>query len=173
MQKFDNAKASEVLTLIAQLYGVEKHCRENHFTSDQIKQARQQQSVPILAAIELVLKTQLTTSLPNSPLGKAIQYTLSRWNKLNVYTQEGFLPIDNNLVENSIRPIAIGRKNWLFAGSHEAAQRSAMLYSLFATCKLHNIDPMQWLTEVLAKIKDHPINKIKELLPQNYNAHIA
>ena len=172
-QKFDNAKASEVLTLIAQLYGVEKHCRENHFTSDQIKQARQQQSVPILAAIELVLKTQLTTSLPNSPLGKAIQYTLSRWNKLNVYTQEGFLPIDNNLVENSIRPIAIGRKNWLFAGSHEAAQRSAMLYSLFATCKLHNIDPMQWLTEVLAKIKDHPINKIKELLPQNYNAHIA
>lgn len=169
-QSFDNAKASEVLTLIAQLYGVEKHCREHDFTTDQIKQARQKQSVPILAAIHLVLKTQLTTSLPNSPLGKAIQYTLSRWQKLNVYTQEGFLPIDNNLVENSIRPIAIGRKNWLFAGSHEAAGRSAMLYSLFATCRLHNIEPLQWLTEVLAKIKDHPINKIKELLPQNYYA---
>ena len=167
-QKFDDAKASEVLALIAQLYGVEKHCRENYFTSDQIKHERQEKSVPILASIKLVLEMQLITSLPNSPLGKAIQYTLSRWNKLNVYTQEGFLPIDNNLVENSIRPIAIGRKNWLFAGSHEAAQRSAMLYSLFATCKLHNIDPMQWLTEVLAKIKDHPINKIKELLPQNY-----
>jgi len=167
-QSFDNAKASEILTLIAQLYGVEKHCREHDFTTDQIKQARQQQSVPILAAIHLALKTQLTTSLPNSPLGKAIQYTLSRWQKLNVYIQEGFLSIDNNLVENSIRPIAIGRKNWLFAGSHEAAGRSAMLYSLFATCRLHNIEPLQWLTEVLAKIKDHPINKIKELLPQNY-----
>ena len=85
-QKFDNDKASEVLTLIAQLYGVEKHCRENNFTTEQIKQKRQEQSVPILAAIHLVLKTQLTTSLPKSPLGKAIQYTLSRWQKLNVYT---------------------------------------------------------------------------------------
>jgi len=159
-----------VLTLIAQLYGVAKYCRENNFTSEQIKQKRQEQSVPILAAIHLVLKTQLTTSLPKSPLGKAIQYTLSRWEKLNVYTQEGFLPIDNNLVENSIRPIAIGRRNWLFAGSHEAAKISAMLYRLFATCKLHNIEPIQWLTEVLSKIKDHPINRIKELLPQNYYA---
>ena len=170
-QSFDNAKASAVLALIAQLYGVEKHCRENNFTTVQKKQARQQQSVPILAAIHLVLTTQLSTTIPNSPLGKAIQYTLSRWQKLNVYTQEGFLPVDNNLVENSIRPIAIGRKNWLFAGSHEAAARSAMLYSLFATCRLHNIEPMQWLTEVLSKIKDHPINKIKELLPQNYKAN--
>jgi len=170
-QKFDDAKASEVLTLIAQLYGVEKHCRENNFTPEQTKQLRQEKSVPILAAIHLVLKTQLTTSLASSPLGKAIQYTLKRWQKLNVYTQEGFLPIDNNLVENSIRPIAIGRRNWLFAGSHGAAQISAMLYSLFATCRLHNIEPMQWFTEVLSKINDHPINKIKELLPQNYYAN--
>jgi len=170
-QKFDDAKASEVLTLIAQLYGIEKHCREKEFTTDQIKQERQKKSVPILAAIHVVLKTQLSTTLPNSPLGKAIQYTLSRWQKLQVYTQQGYLPIDNNLVENSIRPIAIGRKNWLFAGNHEAARRSAMLYSLFATCRLHNIEPMQWLTEVLSKIKDHPINKIKELLPQNYYAN--
>ena len=169
-QSFDNARASEVLTLIAQLYAVEKHCREHHFTTEQIKQAREEKSIPLLADIHLVLKKQLTTSLPSSPLGKALHYTLSRWDKLQVFTQEGFLPIDNNLVENSIRPIAIGRKNWLFAGSHEAAQRSAMLYSLFATCKLHNVEPMQWLKEVLSKIKDHPINKIKELLPQHYYA---
>ena len=100
----------------------------------------------------------------------ALQYTLNRWQKLNVYTQEGLLPIDNNLVENSIRPIAIGRRNWLFAGSHQAAQTSAMLYSLFATCKLHNIEPVQWLTEILSKIKDYKINRINELLPQNYHA---
>ena len=167
-QSFDNARASEVLTLIAQLYGVEKKCREHDLNVAQIKELRQEQSVPILEALELVLKNQQATSLPDSPLGKAINYTLKRWAKLTVYTQEGYLPIDNNLVENSIRPVAIGRKNWLFAGSHEAAQRSAMLYSLFATCKLHNIEPMKWLTEVLSIIKDHPINKIKELLPQNY-----
>ena len=101
----------------------------------------------------------------------ALQYTLKRWQKLNVYIQQGFLPIDNNLVENSIRPIAIGRRNWLFAGSHDAAQRSAMLYSLFATCKLHNIEPVQWLTEILSKIKDYKINRIHELLPQNYHSN--
>jgi hypothetical protein len=172
-QSFDNARASEVLTLIAELYGIEKHCREQHFNAAQIKEARQAQSAPILEALHLVLKNQQITSLPNSPIGKAIEYTLKRWIKLNVFTQEGFLPIDNNLVENSIRPVAIGRKNWLFAGSHEAAQRSAMLYSLFATCKLHNIEPIQWLTEVLSVIKDHPINKIKELLPQNYYTRLS
>ena len=97
----------------------------------------------------------------------------SQLHKTNSTYPGRFLPIDNNLIENSIRPIAIGRKNWLFAGSHEAAQRSAMLYSLFATCRLHNIEPTQWLTEVLAKIKEHPINTIKELLPQNYKVDTA
>lgn len=167
-QKFDNERASEILTLIAQLYGIEKHCRENSFTSDQIKLYRQAHAIPILNTLHEVLKRQLNATVPSSPLGMALQYTLNRWAKLNVYTQEGFLAIDNNLVENSIRPVAIGRKNWLFAGSHEAAQRSAMFYSLFATCKLHNIDPILWLTDVLTKIKDHKINKIQELLPQNY-----
>lgn len=167
-QGFDKARTSEVLALIGELYGVESHCAEKNLSIEQIKETRQTQSVPILKALHVVLLNQQATSLPNSPLGKAVSYTLTRWQKLNVYTQEGYLPIDNNLVENSIRPIAIGRKNWLFAGSHEAAQRSAMLYSLFATCKLHNIEPMTWLTEVLSVIKDHPINKVKELLPQNY-----
>jgi transposase len=169
-QDFDNARSAEVLSLIAQLYEIEKYCRVNNFTTGQIKEQRRDQSIPILNKIHEVIKTQLLTALPSSPLGMALQYTLNRWQKLNVYTQEGFLPIDNNLVENSIRPIAIGRRNWLFAGSHEAAQRSAMLYSLFATCKLHNIEPVQWLTEILSKIKDYKINRIHELLPQNYHA---
>ena len=99
-----------------------------------------------------------------------MQYTLARWDKLNVYTEDGNLRIDNNLVENSIRPVAIGRKNYLFAGNHEAAGRSAMLYSLFATCKLHTVNPIQWLTYVFENINDHKINAIEELLPQNYAA---
>ena len=100
----------------------------------------------------------------------ALQYTLARWDKLNVYLMDGNLRIDNNLVENSIRPIAIGRKNYLFAGNHEAAQRSAMRYSLFASCKLHNVNPFQWLTYVFENINHHKINVIDQLLPQNYGA---
>ena len=85
-----------------------------------------------------------------------------------IYTANGKLNIDNNPVENSIRPVALGRKNNLFAGSHEAAQRSALLYSLLGTCKLNNINPFTWLKDVLQRIATHPINKIEELLPQNW-----
>jgi transposase len=169
-QNFDNTKAVVVLTQIQLLYAVEKHCVENNYSADQIKNYRQQYAVPILTALHQILQAQLTDSLPKSPLGIALQYSLSRWDKLNVYTQDGHLKIDNNLVENSIRPVAIGRKNYLFAGNHEAADRSAMLYSLFATCKLHHVNPIQWLTYVFENINDHKINAIEELLPQNYAA---
>ena len=171
-QSFDNTKASEVLTQIQLLYAVEKHCVENKYTADEIKNYRQDQAVPLLAALHQILQTQLLSSLPKSPLGMALQYTLARWDKLKVYTSDGNLRIDNNLVENSIRPVAIGRKNYLFAGNHEAAQRSAMLYSLFATCKLHGVNPIQWLTYVFENINDHKINAIEELLPQNYAASL-
>ena len=169
-QSFDNAKASEVLTQIQLLYAVEKHCVENNYTANEIKNYRHGHAVPILATLHQILQTQLLNSLPKSPLGIALQYTLSRWDKLKVYPGDGNLRIDNNLVENSIRPVAIGRKNYLFAGNHEAAQRSAMLYSLFATCKLHHVNPIEWLTCFFENINDHKINTIEELLPQNYAA---
>src|SRR5207237_5912868 len=104
---------------------------------------------------------------PKSAIGKALANSIERWQRLSLYIENGMLNIDNNPVENSIRPIAVGRKNYLFAGSHEAAQRSAMLYSLLGTCKLHCINPSVWLTDVLKRISSHPINKIEELLP-NY-----
>jgi transposase len=169
-QSFDNTKASEVLTQIQLLYAVEKYCAANNCTADEIKNYRQQHAVPLLNTLHQILQTQLTNSLPKSPLGMALQYTLARWDKLNVYILDGNLKIDNNLVENSIRPVAIGRKNYLFAGNHEAAQRSAMLYSLFATCKLHNVNPIKWLTYVFENINDYKINVIEQLLPQNYAA---
>jgi transposase len=167
-QNFDNAKASQVLTQIQLLYAIEKHCSENNYSADEIKNYRGQHAAPVLNTLHQILQTQLTNSLPKSPIGIALQYTFARWNKLNVYLQNGNLRIDNNLVENSIRPVAIGRKNYLFAGNHEAAARSAMLYSLFATCKLHNVNPIEWLTSVFKNINDHKINAIEELLPQNY-----
>ena len=169
-QRFDEVKASEVLVQIQLLYRVEKHCVENSYSTEEIKTYRQQHAVPVLKALHQLLQTQVTGSLPKSPLGMALQYTLARWDKLNVYVQDGHLRIDNNLVENSIRPVAIGRKNYLFAGNDQAAQRSAMLYSLFATCKLHNVNPIEWLTYIFENINDHKINEIEQLLPQNYAA---
>ena len=85
-----------------------------------------------------------------------------------MYATSDILGIDNNLVENSIRGVAIGRKNYLFAGSHAAAQRAAMFYSLLASCKNYNVNPYNWLYDVLNRIADHPINRINELLPQNW-----
>ena len=117
-QKFDAAKAGEVLTQIQLLYAVEKYCVENKYTPDEKKNYRQLHSTPVLKVLHEMLKNQFITSLPKSPLGMALQYTLARWDKLNVYTMDGKLRIDNNLIENSIRPVAIGRKNYLFTGNH-------------------------------------------------------
>ncbi len=114
------------------------------------------------------MKEQCRAVLPKSPIGKALAYSLKRWKALSRYTEDGLLEIDNNPVENAIRPVALGRKNYLFCGSHEAAQRSAMLYSLLGTCKLHGHNPAVWLEDVLCRIGDHPVNRIAELLPHRW-----
>lgn len=111
------------------------------------------------------MKTEYSRVLPEGPIGKAIAYALKRWDKLLVYTTDGKLEIDNNLVENSIRPVALGRKNYLFAGSHDAARRAAIFYSLFGSCKINNVNPYEWLSDILERIDDHPINTLEELLP--------
>jgi hypothetical protein len=163
---FDKEKCEAVLTLIAKLYAVE---RENKgCTAEQRQQARIQNSIPILNELKGVLDQYLSNALPKSPLHTAIQYTLKRWDKLVLYTTDGHLQIDNNLIENSIRPIAIGRKNYLFAGSHEAAQRSAMFYSLFYSCKEHNINPKDWLQYTLDHIYETKLSDLHQFLPQNY-----
>lgn len=113
------------------------------------------------------MQQQYAQALPKSPIGKALAYSIKRWDKLTAYVNDGILSIDNNLAGNSIRPVAIGRKNYLFCGSHEAAKRSAMLYSLLGTCKLHGVNPYTWLKEVLICIPQHPITKMKELLPHH------
>ncbi len=100
-----------------------------------------------------------------SNLGKAIQYTLRRWPALIRYAQGGDLPIDNNPVENAIRPIALGKKNWLFAGSERAGRRAAAIQSLLATAKLNGLEPMGWLKETLEKLPTWPNSRIDELLP--------
>ena len=107
--------------------------------------------------------------LPKSPWGKAVCYALGRWDKLTLYVGDGRVEIDNNLIENAIRPIALGRKNYLFAGSHDAAQRAAIIYSLLGTCKKHEINPYDWLRDVLSRIPTHPHKRLDELLPHNWS----
>ena len=90
------------------------------------------------------------------------------WPRLRAYTLDGRYLIDNNRIENTIRPLAIGRKNYLFAGSDRGAQQAAVMYSLLGTCKLHNVEPFAYLSDVIARIPEHKANKLSELLPQNW-----
>ena len=166
--EYDKYYGQMLLGQIQSLYKIEDWCRDHHYTPEQIKAYRHQYAVPILANMHDNLQTSLTKTLPKSPLGKAITYTLKRWQKLCVYTTNGILQIDNNLVENSIRPVALGRKNYLFAGSHERAQDAAMLYSLFATCRLHSINPEHWLNHLFENINSTSKENLHLLLPQNY-----
>jgi transposase len=167
-QTNDAARSAYALEHIQQLYAIERDCKEKNMSDEQKQSVRQQQAAPILEHLGKWMKEQYVQVLPKSPIGQALAYSITRWDKLSIYTTNGMLGIDNNPVENSIRPVAIGRKNYLFAGSHEAAKRSAMLYSLVGTCKMHNVNPFNWLREVLTIIPSYPVNKIKDLLPHNY-----
>jgi transposase len=166
----DNNKATAEYALeqIGLLYAIERKAREQQFKPEQLLKLRQREAVPVLESLGKWMKETYIKALPKSTIGKALGYSIGRWPELMLYATDGKLNIDNNPVENSIRPVAIGRKNYLFAGSHEAAKRSAMLYSLMGTCKLHDINPFIWLRDVLQRINNHPINKIAELLPQNW-----
>ena len=160
--------AEYALKEIQQLYEIERRCRDGCIMGEERKQIRQEEAVPILKYLQAWMVEQYPKVNPTSSLGQALSYSLKRWKGLSHYVENGDLEIDNNLVENAIRPVAIGRKNYLFAGSHEAAQRSAMMYSLFACCKKNEVNPHEWLIDVLNRISDHPINRMDDLLPNNW-----
>mgnify|MGYP001601869837 CR=1 FL=1 len=165
----DPPRAQYALSLFQQLYAIERTIKDQALTGDAVVQLRQQEAAPILQT----LKTWMAEEYPKlivkrSPIAQAMAYFIPRSGKLCIYTKDALLNIDNNLVENAIRPIAVGRKNYLFAGSHEAAQRAAMIYSLLATCKLHNINPYYWLRDVLENMHRYKTENIEGLLPQNW-----
>jgi hypothetical protein len=170
-RKFEKAKdndlkrAEYVLERMQQLYLTEREAREKGLSFEQRKELRVEQSLPVLKELEKWMKEQLPEVLPKSSIGQAITYTLGLWNRLTRYIDNGHVEIDNNLIENSIRPVALGRKNYLFAGSHEAARNAAMIYSFLGTCKINNVEPYQWLKNTLQRIPDQSIQKLDELLP--------
>jgi transposase len=173
-RKFDEAKnndenrALHALALIQKLYDTERKARESHLDFAQRKELRLREAMPIMDKFYLWLsENKPPQTLPKSAIGTAIEYTLNMWPRLLRYLDDGKFEIDNNLIENSIRPVALGRKNYLFAGSHDAAQRAAMIYSFFGTCKINNIEPSEWMAKMFTQIPDHSIQRLEELLPHN------
>ena len=138
---------------------------------EQRKELRGRESLPILHSFKKWIYNIIVSGevLPKNPMSKAMNYCLKRWDKLIVYLHDGSLEIDNNLVENQIRPVALGRKNYLFAGSHEAAQRTAMIYTFFGICKAHKVNPRTWLRYVLENMMNTKITEIEKLFPQNFH----
>ena len=154
---------TETLTLIAKLYRIEKKIKRDNL--DIRLKVRKKESRPQLAKILLWLRKHKHSHLPKSPMNQAIQYTLNIRKRLTRYTKDGRLPIDNNLAENAIRPIALGRKNWMFVGSENGGHTAAILMTFCATCRKLKINTWEYLKDVLQRINTHPMSKIDDLLP--------
>ena len=162
--------AEAFLALIGKLYDVERIAKDKNLTGSDRCGLRNQESARVLEEIRSLLQNPGKPILPRSPMGLAIAYAMNHWTKLNNYLLDGEQPIDNNLVERLIRIVAIARKNFLFCGSHEGAERAAIIYSLIATCKLNDIEPFEYLSDILVRVADHPQNKIHELTPIAWKA---
>jgi transposase len=155
--------AREAIERIAVLYRIEAAAKT--MSADERHAHRQQHSVPALQSFKSWLEALRPQVTGNSGTARAIDYTLRRWPALTRYTQDGRYPIDNNAIENAIRPIALGRKNWLFAGSETAGRRAAAIMSLLATAKAHGLEPQAWLTDVLTRLPTTLDRDIDTLLP--------
>jgi hypothetical protein len=155
--------AGEALDRIGALYAVEQDIRGR--PPDQRRAVRQARSGPLLAELKGWLDQTLQTLSQKSATAKAIRYALSRWEALTRYCDDGRIEIDNNAAERALRCVALGRKNFLFAGSDAGGERAAALYSLLGSAKLNGHNPEAFLREVLVRIAEHPINRINELLP--------
>lgn len=164
-------KAWEAVRIIKQLYVIEKEVRENQLPFDKIKALRQEKAKPIIDGFKTWLEKTLIGAPPQSPLAKAIQYALNQWATLNTYLENGELMIDNNVIENNIRPFALGRRNWLFMGNERGATAAANIYSLIMMAKANQIDPYRYLRYLLEQL---PLCKKDEqrelLLPQHCKA---
>ncbi len=162
---YQSEVANEVLDRIGALYAIEKEIRER--SPVERRAVRQERSRPLLDALALYLRDMLRTLSQKSAMAKAIRYALSRWEALNRYCDDGRIEIDNNAAERALRCVALGRKNYLFAGSDAGGERAAAIYSLLGTAKLNGFNPEAYLREVLARIAEHPITRIDELLAWN------
>ena len=160
------SEAKQIVRWIGELYGLEKHAKEKAFDEAQRLELRQQQARPILKRIKARLDELHLQMLPKSPLGEAVTYARNQWTALERYTEHGALDIDNNGAERAIKPIVIGRKNWMHIGSEDAAKRTAVLLTLVNTCKAYQINVFDYLRDVIDRVSTHPMSRIEELTPR-------
>lgn len=157
-----------IITQLRKLYLVERHAREEAFGAEQRMELRNQRSRPILEELKGQLEALLPGCLPQSPLGKAIRYTMAEWEALVRYLEDGRLEIDNNLTENAIRPSAVGKKNWLFIGHPDAGWRSATIYSVIVSCRRRGIDPWQYMKDLFQRLPAMKQTELSTVLPRNW-----
>ena len=172
-RKFKEAESEgqaplSILREIAKLYGIEKRLRESDSDAEEIHTIRQEESLPLLEGLyERILQTRKAV-LPRSLTGRACDYALGQWEALACYVEDGDLQIDNNLIENAIRPSALGKKNWMFVGHPGAGERSAIIYSLVVSCERHGVDPSQYLSCVLEEVPYLVNRDQSHLTPKNW-----
>jgi transposase len=170
-QDSDEQRSAQMLALIAELYAIEREAKD---VDDTTRLAlRQERSVPVLARIESWLDAEQAIVLPRSPMATAITYALNQWQALTTYVTQGFLNIDNNASERALKRVALGRKNWLFAGNDVAAENHARLWSLIASCERHGVDPQRYLTSLVAKIGSTSAEDLGQFLPDVWKAEDA
>jgi transposase len=155
--------AHELLERIGELFAIEANIRGR--SPDERQRVRTEQAVPKLEVLKAAFEAALNKISGKSSLAQALRYALSRWSSLTRYTTDGRLEISNNAAERAIRPLAIGRKNWLFSGSDTGGERAAIIYTIVETAKLNSLEPEAYLRNIITRIADHPINRIDDLLP--------
>jgi len=163
--------AEQALVLIQKLYAIEAELRKKtDGTAEHRREYRQQHSQPVMQQLYEWLNQHYLAVPSSSPTAKAINYSLKRWQALCRYLNDGNLPIDNNWIENQMRPWALGRKNWLFAGSLRSGQRAANIMTLIQSAKLNGLDPYAYLSDVLKRLPTHKVTQIEELLPHRWKS---
>lgn len=173
---FDLAKltkapiAIEIVRRIDELFAIERDI--NGKPPDERRAARQDRSKPLVVALETYMHEQHERLSPKNAVAKAIRYMLVRWGSFTRFLDDGRICLSNNAAERALRGVALGRRNWTFAGSDEGGRRAAAVYSLITTCKLNDVDPRAWLANVLATLPDHPMTRIDELMPWAWKARI-
>jgi len=160
--------AEDAVARIDALFAIEREI--NGLTPEQRVDVRHERSRPLVISLETWLREQRGRVSKNSETGKAIDYSLKRWDALTRFIDDGRLCMSNNAAERELRAVAVGRRNWTFAGSDEGGKRAAAIYTLIGTAKLNDIDPQAWLADVLARINDHNVQHLDQLLPWNWNA---
>jgi transposase len=168
--ELESGEALAVVNELRQLYLIERHARDECLLAEQRGQLREELARPILEALRPRLEEWREKCLPQSPLGKAIRYTLTEWPALMRYLENGRLEIDNNLTENAIRPSAVGKKNWLFIGHPEAGWRSAVIYSVIVSCRRRGIDPWTYLRDVLGRLPAMTHQQVSAIVPARWRA---